>query len=1118
MCSWTDADYKQNRLRVEELQRRILATGIPRQNPFWGVQRTVLLPSDERRLPQLLQEARALTESVQASGTELANKLHLQVPRRTSDVEITCRAATYASDAPNLKGVCISSSEWQARRDDLARLIQAGARLSELHNRFDSDLIVEAWNQNLVNERQHFVTYGKKWWRLLSGNYRRARACLAGLFRKPLPTDAGYCLIVIDAVLEARKFSKKYRKLESLGGRLFGAQWQGETSDWSALAELLEWIVKLYKEIGDGQLPNGIIAYLEGYPKQENLRDGVDEVLIKVKAQRSKWDELTSDLNLDLKLKSSVKNDPVPLPLSSLLFSEQLQLIATWLKHFDKLIALVRYNVLVKEFQNSGLGFILPLAESWEKASNELVRAYDAAWYAGLIETAYAERPMLNEFDRDSHEHTIRNFRKLDRLLFEHNRIRLAQLHWQKLPNLQSGGELAIIRREINKKRRHLPIRRLIEESGRAIQAMKPVFMMSPMSIARFLPPGAMDFDLVIFDEASQVKPVDAFGAILRGKQVVVVGDSKQLPPTSFFDTLAEITEEDEEEVNVTAAMESILGLFGAQNAPERMFRWHYRSRNDSLIAVSNHEFYGNRLLVFPSPGVSTVGDGLVYHHIPRNYYDRGGTRANPEEARIVAEAVMEHARTSPNLTLGVAAFSIAQRDVILAQIELMRRRNPSCEQFFNSHANEPFFVKNLENVQGDERDIIFISVGYGKTKEGFLSMSFGPLNREGGERRLNVLITRARETCRVFANFVAEDLDLERTPAQGVRSLRTFLAYARNRTLDVPQPTNQDAESAFEEQVARALTSLEYKVSLQVGSAGFRVDIGIRDESKPGRYLLGIECDGATYHSACSARDRDRLRQEVLEGLGWRIYRIWSSDWFRNPEKALKRAVEAIEQAKIYWTGIDGTDTTVRVKSIPKATSIARGKETQQDGPGLNSAPYQAAAIIVKLGTRELHQVLASELAKYVENIADIEGPVHREVVIRRVTTGAGVQRAGNRIQKAINKAISAAARSKKIQLRGNFVWPSCDKPLEVRDRSVLDQEEKKLEFIAPEEIALALEQMVIRSYSVTRDEAITRCLNRLGFSRTTGGARRIVEAILTEMLRQGRILSNGDVLKAGA
>jgi very-short-patch-repair endonuclease len=1116
MRSWTDSVYKQNRLRVDELQRRLSTIGIPEKNPFWGSQRTVLLPSDERYLSQLLQEAYVLTESISSAARELSELLRLQTAKNADEVSIICRAAIRASEAPHLEGVRLSSKEWQARRDDLTHLIDAGSKLTNLHKNFDSKLSPDAWTQDLTTERQIFMAYGKKWWRFLISNYRQAKRRLSGLCKESLPKNADHCLAMIDAILEARQQQEIYKQFEVVGSQLFGAQWQGMGSDWSVLSRIIEWIVELYRDIGEGQLPSGIIGFLEGSPKLHDLRTKVDEILSGLKSQTDKLNELISELQMGLEPKSQ-RNEQSQ-PLTSLLFPEQLQLLSTWIEHFDEIHKMVSFNVIASEFKNLNLDFVLSLAASWDRAKDDLLRAFDATWYGGLIEAAYVDRPALRQFNQEGHEHAIESFRKLDCLLFQHSQIRLAQQHWNQLPNIQHGGELNVIRREINKKRRHLPIRRLMGEAGRAIQSIKPVFMMSPMSIANFIPPGALDFDLLIFDEASQVKPVDAFGAILRSKQVVVVGDSKQLPPTSFFDTLVEITDEAEEQTNVTAEMESILGLFLAQNAPECMLRWHYRSRHDSLITVSNHEFYEDRLMVFPSPGANPIAKGLVFCHLPQTYYDRGKTSANIEEARAIAQAVMEHAKTNQELTLGVAAFSIRQRDSILAQLELLRRRDPSCEDFFNAHSSEPFFVKNLENVQGDERDVIFISVGYGKTKEGYLSMNFGPLNREGGERRLNVLITRARLMCEVFANFTAEDMDLERSNTEGVRALKTFLAYAKDRFIETPKPPLGEPESIFEAQVAQSLSATGYNVKHQVGSAGFRVDIGVLDDSKPGRYLIGLECDGATYHSARCARDRDRLRQEVLEGLGWRIHRIWSSDWFRSPERELSKVVEAIEKAKVFWVGVDNGDCTDNKIQKRVRTRVERSNETKQASQAKEVVPYKIiSSVFGNLRSKPLHLLSSSELVGFIEQITEVEGPVHCDVITKRICDLAGLRRAGARIQQSVQNGIRHAAQLEKIKLQGNFAWSPNNRNLKVRDRSLIDQTEKKLQWVAPEEIMLALENTVVSSFSIHRDEAISHCLDLLGFKRATAGLCEVVDSVLGDLIRQGRMQISANILSAG-
>ncbi len=430
-----------------------------------------------------------------------------------------------------------------------------------------------------------------------------------------------------------------------------------------------------------------------------------------------------------------------------------------------------------------------------------------------------------------------------------------------------------------------MPIRKLMEQAGPAIQALKPVFMMSPLSVAQFLAPGVLEFDLLVMDEASQIQPVDALGAVARAKQVVVVGDPKQLPPTAFFSKMTSGGDSDDDgddAVGRVADIESILGLFTARGLPMRMLRWHYRSKHQSLIAVSNRQFYENKLFIVPSPYTAEAGMGLRFHHIPNGIFDTGTTRTNMVEAKIVAQAIIAHARDHPDLSLGVAAFSSAQRRAIVDQLELLRRAlPPEVERFFQAHHAEPFFVKNLENVQGDERDVIFISVGYGPTVPGGrVPMRFGPLGTDGGERRLNVLISRAKQRCEVFASMTDEDIDPDfASTRKGVFAFRLFLHFARTGRMTLAESTGRDHDSVFEEQVAKALQARGLQVHRQVGLAGFYIDLAVADPDRPGRYLLGIECDGASYHSAKSARDRDRLRQSVLESHGWSIHRVWSTD-----------------------------------------------------------------------------------------------------------------------------------------------------------------------------------------------------------------------------------------------
>ncbi|HUG80367.1 MAG TPA: AAA domain-containing protein, partial [Bryobacterales bacterium] len=501
-----------------------------------------------------------------------------------------------------------------------------------------------------------------------------------------------------------------------------------------------------------------------------------------------------------------------------------------------------------------------------------------------------------------------------------------------------------VLRSEMAKRGSHMAIRDLLVKTGPVVQKIKPVFLMSPLSVAQFLAPGTLEFDLVVFDEASQVKVVDSYGAIVRGERLVVVGDSKQLPPTDFFESLQREQEEEHAAADIESLLKKVESRLREVDRP--MLRWHYRSRHESLIAFSNRRFYENRLVVFPSSVTDPDWLGLSLSHIPTGVYGRGEPKANnPVEARHVAEAVMEHARrqvqvpTDERESLMVATFSAAQRDAVDDAIEIARRQNPSYEEFFTEGQREPFEVKNLESVQGDERDVVFISVGYGRDKDGRLTNNFGPVNSDGGDRRLNVLCSRARNRCVVFTNFLSSEI----APSEnlGVSALKAFLAFAETGDIDDPQVGRGDPENEFERSVREELVRCGHTIDAQVGCAGYRIDLAVRDASRPGRYLLGIECDGAMYHSAKSARDRDRLRQEVLESRGWRVHRIWSTSWFRDPEKEIQRAIAAIEEARTSQP---------QPRTLPDLASPNRATPFDDGANALRGVAYQMAVLRIRL------------------------------------------------------------------------------------------------------------------------------------------------------------------------
>jgi very-short-patch-repair endonuclease len=1093
MKQWTQSKQLRLREKVSELSMQLTAMGSPLSNLFWGSLKATFSPVEQTQLTAGLTQTIALLEDLSSSAEKLATHLGLGRPVTVTEVGIICRAAQRAAEAPRLQGLQLSTDVWQSRRDTIREMLEAGKVMTATQNKHGSMLIDQAWDQQVLTERQHFANYGDKWWRVLSGTFRQSRSRLQGLCKNPLPKDNTKCLKLIDGILEFQKHKITFDQHSTLGEALFGAQWNKQRSDWEVLSRLSDWVFTLYDDLGKGSLPAGLVEFLSGHADAAGLGESVPPIREAVKKLRLQVEDLINHLQLE---KSAPTDSLLALPLSTL--QDKLH---SWLKEIPQLYHLVRFNQLQIELTQLGLGDVVERATDWQHAPTALIHAFDLAWYSGLVENGYANNPALLTFDHVKQNHLLERFRRLDQSSLGHAQAELAKAIWEKKPGINQPGEMAILRDQLNRRRGLMPIRQLIDKAGRAIQHIKPVFMMSPMSIANFLPPGKLEFDVVIFDEASQVKAVDAFGAVLRGRQVIVVGDTRQMPPSDFFGREVEVEDED----NVTSDIESVLAMFRARGAQERYLSWHYRSRHESLIAVSNVEFYDRKLVIFPSPGTSRLATGLKLRHLPEALYDRGRTRTNRAEAKALAQAVMAHAVNTPDLSLGVVAFSMAQRDLIQVEVEIMRRAMQEVEPFFNgAHSTEPFFIKNLENVQGDERDVIFISIGYGRNESGRIAKEFGPINREGGERRLNVLISRAKMAMEVFCNFRAEDLELDSNASHGVRALKHFLKYAETRELDIPLETGKEADSPFEVEVMQALQDRGYSVEAQVGTAGYFIDMAVKDPEFPGRYVLAIECDGASYHSSRSARDRDRLRQGVLESLGWRFHRIWSTDWFRNPVKELERTAAAIEEARKAVMMDRPAEVTIKPISAPVILRDTAAKENissiamayrKVQLPNLASAGYA------------LHEASSDHLAKLVKSVVHVESPVHEAQVTKRLMESFGLSRAGNRIIESVGMALSHGHRAGLFHHTGGFVYADKERPVTVRNRRDLETAERKIEWVSPEELDVSLLDVVRMGYSISQDAAVSSALECLGFGRVTSNIAGTMNARIDILLKEKRL-----------
>lgn len=896
----------------------------------------------------------------------------------------------------------------------------------------------------------------------------------------------------IDILIDLKKLLEIIESFGDVGSYYFGEDWNSYNSDITTLNNKLENILNFKKCYDSSYFNDNTIKFIES--NNFDLLESYLNDLITIKETIIKQ---YSELNNLLHFKNELLINNIDL----VSVHEMKRTVDNLLENIENLND---YRLFAKYCNEYNDKYVKQLIEyiNQDKLQADLITSLFYYNFANIaLNDIFTNEKILDEFNYKLHEEKLTKFKELDKNIIESNKFRVREILGNNRPNIVFAGRssgLNALMHEISKKRKIKSIRKILTETSDVISLIKPCFMMSPLSIAQYLEPTVYEsyFDYVIFDEASQVKIEDSIGAMLRGNKYIVMGDTKQLPPTTFFEKELDIDEEDEDE-NFVDNIESILHL--CKNTFEtRMLKWHYRSRHESLISVSNQEFYDNKLYVFPSPTKESDDLGLKFEYNPHTTYDRGNGRNNIGEAEDVIEYACNCFRKmGKRKTLGIGTFNLAQRNTIMDLLEKKLKDNPELEQFFSEDGEEGFFVKNLENIQGDERDIILISIGYGKDQNNKLSLSFGPLNREGGERRLNVLITRSKERCVVFSNFKSSEMHTTEKTPKGVETLKTFLYYAENGEFPKNYHTGEDFDSPFEESVYKFLTDEGYTVEKQVGCAGYKIDLAIVDKDDANRYILAIECDGATYHSSLLARDRDRLRQEVLEGLGWKFHRIWSTDWYHVNKKAKQRLLDAIKEA------MDNKDN----------KKLAMDFET-------NFKPE----IIVK--TNEDKQ--QEELSKYFEDykyvrgksftpkervlkLINTEGPIHIDDIYDSMKKYMG-RKATKKFKAEINDYLMTIQFEGYVEMDGDFYIPVNYNwnQMKVRKRN-----SPKIERIYYKEIEKAIIYTLKLHNSLPNKELIKVVSKHLGFKSVRNNIKDRFRQIMINMELNRDIVNKNDNIK---
>jgi very-short-patch-repair endonuclease len=716
--------------------------------------------------------------------------------------------------------------------------------------------------------------------------------------------------MIINDLQQAVLLDKQASELNKDGAELtlvLGDFYKELDTDWNETITAIRWVQKVMSKFNADVLPNALLDIIS------DAR--VDEDFEQFKLQTK---DLLSAYDL-LKYHIGFYNSIFPHPninIENISFDDLIDHLDCLVSNIIQIEDWIEFKSVEKSASDLGMSQMLQAminSPIGDLSENIIKNIFSRKLYQLWIDKIELENLDIRKFSGQGQELLINKFNSLDKQIIEKNNQEIAHslaLNWIDFAsNTTNRIDMQILNQEINKKKKHKPIRLIIQEIPELLQTLKPCWMMSPLSVSQLIEANKksgkanqVKFDLVIFDEASQIRTEDAICAIYRADQLILAGDSNQLPPTNFFNY---INDDDDYENNNFESVLDECSVF----LKSHTLNWHYRSRHEDLIKFSNANIYDGQLITFPSAISKSENFGVDFEFIPDGYYERG-SRFNRKEAQRVAEAIMEHYESNPNLSLGVIAFSEAQQFAIERELaKILRSSADKNYEFLDEEKSDSLFIKNLENVQGDERDFIFFSIGYAYDKKGTLSHNFGPLNREGGHRRLNVAVTRARNKLKVFSSIHASDIDLNRTGAQGAILLKKYLAFAETCSNNEVQaesmgfavdelPLSLKQKSLIEESIAKSLNNRGFKVERYLGSSDYRIDLAVCNPNNPNEFILAIETDGEMYRSAKTTRDRERLRREVLESLGWNTHRIWARDWIRNNRDELDKLINKLNQA----------------------------------------------------------------------------------------------------------------------------------------------------------------------------------------------------------------------------
>lgn len=1067
IAHWTQDDFQHAKSLVGELVSHIEAHGTIAASPFVDVDLSAVTPENAGewcdRIAQVAAQAQLLMQSCDSVFTEF----DVDPPADLRELGQWVQAFDHLSSRPDLGGFVLDRDLWAAKAASVVELL-ASARLCQSLKETHQEVLLEAaWEADVLPLRSALRDQGDKWWRRASKRWREARSELQGLIRGELPQEQERVLSLVEAILHYQSEARTTQRLAASVASLFGPHWNGEDSDWEHLERCAEWLTKLLDDTKAAQLPSQLWSVLD----------------IDASALANAGELSQSYANLAEQLQTLTQETGVSLGDQDLESLEQR--LVTWSEGQAELTRALDYRSLEGKLRGLGLSTLVTLAQSWSHPLNLMQATVELAYLAGLEALAFAERPQLRDATNAKFEAMRAEFCRLDQELPALAQEQLnAKLHSRRL--VADAPPLIALAQALQDPLQRGDLATLLSQHWDAISAQKPVVLATPVTLATKFRDPASTFDTVIIDSAGTMPLCDAIGGILRSKQLVVVGDSRQSPvaPSATPGTKAS--------KDLINPQQSILHRARSQGASEYLLSLHYRSKHDSLVSYVNQVFYEGALKIPPSPCTANEQLGLSWvAPLEASGCEDHVQGVNPSEADQVVQAIVAQLQAHPEQSLGVVTLSQGQAQLIQETLAAKQQAHPELTSLLCPQRAEPFLIQCLQDASREDRSVIFFSLGYGQDSHGAVSANWGALHSSDGHRKLSIALTRARAKLQVFGNIEAQHIVRDEDTPTGLSILSGFLEQAQNCSQRIFESAEPSEDRAFANQVRAAILDLGFSVRSPTAAHEVDADLYVYDPEHPEVALVGILCDTQRYHRQMVARDRERICSSLLYNMGWKLHRVWCRDWLADPEKEKQRLADTLSglSARVPWAQ-------AQQSAQPEPQSCANPSESGplplraeiRRGPGTKAVQlpfsfYKRSCDQLPVGRlQHIDELAHVDLASAIVVALEVEGEMHVELLTLRLAQRLGLLASSPALKDAVAAAVERTVRSNRIQKNGQFVSLQCQQTLPVRTRAALPLVEKRLTWIPPSELELALVQAAAQGQDASNAQILTGALQALG------------------------------------